>query len=109
MNGIRAEIIYKDLKFWNNLSEELGLREIRILELVYKNKVYMLNNLIKELKIKYKINFSKTTIIKILNNLNKKGVIQIIKGKPLFINEIIGLDKNIKTLLIISKERYKLK
>ena len=105
---MREEIILQDIQFWNNLSIEIGVREIRILELIYRNKTYMLDNLIKELRIKYKINFSKTTILKILNKLYNDGTLMLIKGKPLFINSIIGIEENIRKLLAISKERYQL-
>ena len=103
------EVIYKDLEFWDNLSYKLDITEIRILELIYNNKTYSLDKLIKDLKNIYKINNSKPTIIKKSRKLRDFGIVELISGKPLMINEIIGIENNIKKLLIISKERYKLK
>ena len=106
---LNQEVILRDLEQWNELSYKISIIDIRILELIYDNKTYILDKLIKELKFIYKISYSKVTIIKKLKKLKEYGLIEIISGCPMMINEIIGIENNVKKLLIISKERYALK
>ncbi len=103
------EVVIEDIKFWNELSYKLDPLEIRILELIYMNKSYVLGRLINDLKNMYKLKYSKPPIIKRLEALMEFGLIVLIRGKPLVISSVIGIEENIKVLLTISKERYQLR
>jgi len=106
---IRETIILQDLNFWENISTALNVNEIRLLELIYKNKNYMFDLLINDLKKCYHIKISKSTARRIILKFDKLGLISLVKSKPLFINEVIGLEDNMRKVLIISKNRYQLK
>ena len=106
--GVREEVIQKDIDFWLNLSLSLDLRKIRMLELIYQQP-YMMNNLSKDLAKIYKSKLSRKTIRRIIDWFEGKGLIKVTKSKPIFVNSIIGLEKDVQRLIIISKERYSLK
>ena len=105
---VRAEIVQKDLKFWNDLSYSLDIERIRIIEIIYDHGVLSFDSLIKFLSRKYSINLTKRVVRKILGKIKEKGLIQIIPTHPLQINSVIGIEDDLKKLLILSKSRLRL-
>jgi len=106
---IRQEVIIQDLEYWDNILIDLGVEDIRVLEIIKDNETIILDSLIKELKLRYKLKFSKNKVRKILSYLKERGLITLIKTTPLCINQMIGIENNIKKLIFLGKERYKLK
>ena len=100
--------LIRDLDYWESIVEKLNIFDIRVLELVYKNEVYSLNELMKELRYTFKIKKCKSSFIKNLKKLGSLGLLMIVEGHPLFINEIIPIRDNVNKLIWIMKARYRL-
>ena len=98
MNNQR-EIILQDLEYWNSLLIDLGIEDIRVLEIINDNETIILDSLIKELNSRFRLKFSKNKVRKILFYLKEKELITLIKSIPLCISQIIGIEENIKNHL----------
>jgi hypothetical protein len=106
---LRGEIIFKEIEFWDKLLTELGTEDLRVLEIINDNETITLDSLIKELKLRYKLDFSKNKVRKIIFELKGRELLILIKSVPLFISQVKGIEEDIKKLIILGKERYKLK
>lgn len=112
MSSLTKEVIVEDeVNFvnkidWVSLSLKLDVVELKMLQMMYSPKLnsYVLDFLFRGVK---SIGCSKTTVWRKVKKLERCGLVRILKGtKPLIIEPIDYLEKNIKNLIKISRKRF---